>query len=518
MTIKFENVRFTEDYIGPHLLESITKGLYVDPRHVIREYVQNEVEADPPATLIKVHIREKEISIWGNGGGMNRDMILNKALKIGFSTKDPTKHFGFRGIGIWSGVAVCDEIIISTKRSGEDKEYFLRINAKNIRKEYEEKVKKLTQVLTENVEVGEIPAPLEKHGTHVRLVNILDESKKFLLDLDEVLRYMRLTLPVEFHPNFPYKKVVTQWLKENVPNYLTVKIFLNDQQIFRGPFIKELDYPKHQLLKTGKDLLAFVWYCMHKYNRSIPDQESRGLIYKKFGFTIGDRNICLKWWKKDQHLISWCVGEIHILHPYILPNAERTDLESGREKELLLSQLKNIEEEIRTTNRIKSHLFNLKERIGNAFQLTQKPIFVSQDDKEEKISNLRSLLNYLGKAEKHSFTKNYADERLKKRLKRAISHLEKLLEVYREVSITPEKKVEIKEKVEKKAIPVVTITKQLPKIPSLFDLLSSMELTSELRTVLECVEEVIDEYFANDPQLSSEIKYRLAECIKKRMG
>jgi molecular chaperone HtpG len=337
---KFEKIEFTDEYIGPHLLESITKGLYVDPLHTIREYVQNEIEAIPPATKIKILLGDNEISISGNGGGMNKQDIIENALKIGFSLKDPSANYGFRGIGLWSGIAVCDTIWITTKKIDHDKKYTVRINAAGIRKEIFMKKNKLTKVLSDNVELDELYSPVGPCGTLVRLASILEESKKYLLNKQDVKDYLSLVLPIKFDPNFKYKEEIEEKLVKNVSNYRTVNLYLGEEQIYRSPFYNELERPEFEAIRFNSKNLAYAWYCLNTYNKIIPEKNSRSFLYKKFGFSVGNREIYLDWWKKSRHLVDWCVGEIHVIDTNILPNSERTNFENSIEKDRLLEQLK----------------------------------------------------------------------------------------------------------------------------------------------------------------------------------
>ena len=190
-----KKVTFTLEDIGPNLLESITKGLYTNPFHVIREYVQNEIDAKPPPTQISVVIDGRNISIRGDGCGMN-DGDIQLAKRIGFSTKDPEESVGFRGIGIWSGVAVCDLLIISTKREGEYKKHVLTIDASGIRREIDNRTSKnLAELLSDHITRTEVDAGALDHGTHVELRGVVKEAAD-LLDEDQVRKYMALVLPV----------------------------------------------------------------------------------------------------------------------------------------------------------------------------------------------------------------------------------------------------------------------------------------------------------------------------------
>ena len=136
-TDEMRRIDFTAKDIGVMLLESITKGLYHDPQNSIREYVQNEYDAN--ATEVRMIVAGDRLIIAGNGVGMNEDELIS-ARRIGFSDKSSSSDVGFRGIGIWSGVAICDEVLISSKKSDDPYGTVIRIDAKGLRSDIEEGV------------------------------------------------------------------------------------------------------------------------------------------------------------------------------------------------------------------------------------------------------------------------------------------------------------------------------------------------------------------------------------------
>jgi len=518
-TVQFKRVQFTSEDIGPHLLESITKGLYVNPLHTIREYAQNEIEAEPPATFVKVHIGGNEISIYGDGGGMNKAMILGEVKKIGFSRKDPTKHFGFRGIGIWSGIAVCNTIMISTKRKDEPWTYSLRVNAKNIREEIKKKKKPLIQVLTENVELAEISTPHEslKHGTHVRLLELLDEARGHLTE-EKVREYLSRALPLGPAPDFVFRHEVEENLSKNVPNYRVVNVFLGDKPVYRAPFTKDLDPPKFMPIKDGHKNLAYCWYCMNEQNQMIADPESRGIIYKKFGFTVGGRDTCLNWWRRSPHLANWCVGEVHVIDPNILPNSERMDFESGPEKERLVSKLVDLQSTIEEESRKKSFFIRIEKNIDLINGSTEKPDFTSTEEKARKIAEVAISKKHLDRSLRQKRYIEYADSKTKEKMTKAIDRASKLIECYMkspplEYTAVAMPSIEVKPK---EVEPIVLPPKQ--QTLTLLELLKDLKLELSIVDTLEVVDSALNEYFADDIERCFEIKKRIADRIREEFS
>jgi Histidine kinase-, DNA gyrase B-, and HSP90-like ATPase len=400
----FEPVNYKADDIGCMILEPLTKGLYADPRHVLREYIQNEVDSKPAAKEIHIRIEGRNVSVLGTGAGMDEDE-LNIARKIGFSIKNPKEDVGFRGIGVWSAVGYVRQILISTKKKDTHDKLLLRINAEGLRKEIESRSKKaLTQVLGENVAKAKDWDPRKhSHYTHVQLVDVADRR---LLDVDSVIEYSRRVLPVGFDEAFPQRTFVAKELTTNVPDYKEVRVWVNLKEIKRPPFYKDLDPPKTGLIQRPKlGSLGWYWVSFNKESRQIPQSDSWGIIFKMKGFTIGDRQLTIPLFPGKAPLVPpWSVGEIHVLSSDLLPDAERTNFVPSELREEFLSAVKEVfisfDEEIRK----KSHLQNVAEAL-NLVKTQKSPMeFDSQAEFSEKQVMLSDLRKKLKNYRNHRWT------------------------------------------------------------------------------------------------------------------
>src|SRR3989337_2796083 len=104
------------------VLEALSRGLYPDKRHVIREFVQNSYDGlhelkklCPKEALrpIEVKLEPPSIFIGDFGIGMP-EQKMRQYRYLGYSEKDRTEHAGFRGIGKYSGLAVAEKIIVDS--------------------------------------------------------------------------------------------------------------------------------------------------------------------------------------------------------------------------------------------------------------------------------------------------------------------------------------------------------------------------------------------------------------------
>src|SRR3990170_27552 len=96
--------------VGSFFLETLTTGMYENPFHCIREYVQNSYDAIRDAVRAKV-LKDKDgrvsISVGGtarspslvirdNGIGIPSERAYSTLVSLGASRKTPTQHAGFR--------------------------------------------------------------------------------------------------------------------------------------------------------------------------------------------------------------------------------------------------------------------------------------------------------------------------------------------------------------------------------------------------------------------------------------
>src|SRR5687768_17610688 len=99
--------------VGSFSLESLTTGMYENPFHCLREYVQNGLDAihdareaglfGSEAGSITITITGKashpSLSIRDDGIGIPSSVAVATLVSLGASRKKPTQHAGFRGIG-----------------------------------------------------------------------------------------------------------------------------------------------------------------------------------------------------------------------------------------------------------------------------------------------------------------------------------------------------------------------------------------------------------------------------------
>ena len=116
---------------GKFLLEILTKGMYSNPLHVYREYIQNAADAidraisfgtinpDEAEIHISIDVKKHVAIIRDNGCGISSDSAKIKLMNVGASDKDGVIERGFRGIGRLGGLAYAEPVKFITSVAGE---------------------------------------------------------------------------------------------------------------------------------------------------------------------------------------------------------------------------------------------------------------------------------------------------------------------------------------------------------------------------------------------------------------
>ncbi|WXG44189.1 MAG: ATP-binding protein [Promethearchaeati archaeon SRVP18_Atabeyarchaeia-1] len=350
-------MKFEIDNFGAKLLEAITEGLYSDNLNCLREYVQNSLDADPKKVKIYFETKSPEsldLVIHDDGSGMNKAK-LKEALSVGLSYKPP-ENVGWRGIGIWSGVPVCEKIVITTKKKNE-KKLRIEIDCKKLRQSYGTN-RSAADVLSEstgeieetNLDSGE---SVKDHFTVVRLCSILTTHKS-MFQKEKIIKYLSRTVPAPFNKKFLLADKVNDYLKEHDVELPEVVIEFEGDPISRPPddvdiFLVNDLVPKE--FKVNGEIVAFGWFLTNKENKEL-GEPNKGIFFKKKGFTIGDEHFI-------ENLSSghseWQYGEIHIVTPKIVENAARNNFVPSTELVApFFQQVGSFVDEFQISNRYQS--------------------------------------------------------------------------------------------------------------------------------------------------------------------
>ena len=361
--------------IGGELLSILSTGLYTNPLDCIREYVQNAVDANAHAATIK--ITGNSVHIFDDGDGMLLEDLI-QARQFGLSVKSLTQHVGFRGIGIYSSFHLCDHLRVTSKKAGSNYQHVLVFEFgamkaqldQDKRKGPHERKTSLVELLSAHTKICRSQHTLSEdiHFTHVEIQAISDVHIKKLGNREELKHYMIRNLPIDFDETFEYRNQINQQLHLEVPGYNAITLTLQTDGlpdiVVTKPPIPHLQSPVMGPIVsgTGKNArkLGYYWACLNterdriaKNARFVPEVVANGrdrslreaveqeflayegFVYKKKGFTVGNRDRLRHCFSPKPQLYPWYTGEVYVIDTAIVPKADRDDFETNEAKRAL---------------------------------------------------------------------------------------------------------------------------------------------------------------------------------------
>ncbi|HUI30184.1 MAG TPA: ATP-binding protein [Candidatus Acidoferrales bacterium] len=352
----------TANDIGGELLPIITRGLYKDPLDALREYIQNSIDAG--SSEVHVTLSRDLIMIRDDGTGMNESTARN-SVRLGISEKKHTHDIGFRGIGIYSSFELCSELEIYTKVIESSEGYLVRFNFDGMRTrlEQDEKRKKLghkkkfylEKLLKETVvtKVDEEHV-ITTHGTVVILNGIRPEFQKRIIDTAEVIEYLQNVIPLPFSERFSYSTIIDEKLRRN--DYRSIKLKLtspdHDDYIYK-PYEDSIfehgkgEKPKFFEVKRRNSVkkFGFCWVCHNDDRKALKQDEMRGILIKKFGFSIAGREYLETYFTRVV-FNRRITGELIVQNRNLIPNAARSDFEHNEARAEFILALTDLVQEM----------------------------------------------------------------------------------------------------------------------------------------------------------------------------
>ncbi len=416
----------TEVQVGKYTLESLTTGMYSDPKIVYREYIQNSVDSLEIAvenSLIEkqsmridiiVSAENSYISIRDNGTGISSSEARATLMNVGNSKKRSANNRGFRGIGRLGGMSYCDTLVFSTSAENEPVKTVVTFNCKRLRQllvpgQYEDL--SLSAVLEE---ITTVKIVSEKHEKHYFLVEMKDVSGfSDLLDIDAIKSYISQVAPLPYQSrHFIYISQLKKFLNQNGYEDEEFPIFVGEEESDLEPVYKpnksrfrsdrskktvdEITSITYFDVKVSDELYALGWYGNCGWYGFLSDRELCGFRVRKGNILIGDSKT-MNGIFREARFNGWTQGEIFIMTDKLVPNARRDDFEQNDAYRELISVLGetvgiDIPKKIReaSTTRNDSSVKVLKEvdkTIANASNVMAEG-FNSSVDKEQLVEEL----------------------------------------------------------------------------------------------------------------------------------
>lgn len=417
-----------EVQVGKYTLESLTTGMYSDPKIVYREYIQNSVDSlenavrqgiiEQSSMRIDIIVSEENsrISIRDNGTGIKSSETQATLMNVGNSKKRNANNRGFRGIGRLGGMSYCDTLIFSTSYEGENCKTIVTFDCKTLKKllvpgQYEDL--SLSDVLGKITTIEVQPEKTEKHYFVVEMENVSGSSD--LLNIDAAKSYISQVAPLPYQTrHFIYISQLKEFLKDHGYGLEEFPIFVGEEESDLEPVYKpnksrfradrnkktvdEISSMAYFDVTIDGELYALGWYGNCGWYGFLSDREISGFRVRKGNILIGDSKT-LNGIFKESRFNGWTQGEIFIVTDKLVPNARRDDFEQNEAYYQLIDTLStgvavDIARAIREASQTRNDpsmkvLKEMDKKISEANAITSEG-FNSSVDKDKLVEELET--------------------------------------------------------------------------------------------------------------------------------
>lgn len=418
-----DNGHVRKPIVGKYILDTLSIGMYNNPLMLMREYIQNSVDAidefkkrenlfENSVIDIRIDGRNRSIRIVDNGTGLSADYAKNALHDIGRSLKKIPLDRGFRGIGRLGGLGYCEALTFTTKAKGEKNYSVSRWDCRKLRSliKNDQEVVNIIDLIEQVAEFN-VLAYSKKRDDHFFMVEMTEAKspRDILLNVPIVKAYLSQVTPVPFDSKrFAYADMIDAELRKKAPKYDTYNICLNGEQVIKQysdavPLGKESKDTISDIefieLQNGTGLLGFGWIAKLNLLGSINSTSLVDGIRVRCGnILVGDKNIFSELFR-EKRFSGYLVGEIHTSDSRLIPNSRRDDFEDNATKDDFLDCfVKTIglpySKKIREVSAARSHVNKLAAQLA-VLEKTKRILkegYVSVKQKDRVIAELKALL------------------------------------------------------------------------------------------------------------------------------
>lgn len=403
--------------IGKNVIETLTLGMYEDARFIFREYVQNAADqidaaveegilkhkdnADIQITIDEV---KRRICIEDNATGIRSDLILRFLGDVAKSEKDVAHRKGFRGIGRLGGLGYCEKLVFETSYKGEPLKSVMTLDAKLLKKIITDR-KDQTDAAGVISIITSISKSKESSDAHYFKVCLEAVTNDFILDIDEVSKYLTIVAPLPFNSEFSFAKEINNYFKENHVSIDEYRIHLNNIQLFKpykdiisdkGERNKILGVDFLKVRDESGNLLALGWFGLRDYvNEVLTNQViERGIRLRKNNIQIGNENTLNRFYKSSRTNFRF-IGEMHALSPSFIPNARRDYFNDNKTCQIFENILTEVFKIENWENRFAQQVSKIHNR---AKDIEQYKVYFDEYEKlKDQIDSIAKEKQYLNK-------------------------------------------------------------------------------------------------------------------------
>ena len=389
--------------IGGSVLHLVTAGMHDNPLAVYREYIQNAADAIDTAGIAdgRVEIEVDPVGmcarIRDNGPGLSVDEATAVLLPVAQSRKHRGAGRGFRGIGRLSGLAFAESVTFLTRATAGPATR-VAWNSSVLRRHLVGGGD-VGRAILDSVKID--AASCEGYPDRffeVEIAGVGRHAAGTMLNRDAARAYIAETCPVPMSREFPFASEVESLVHgtgaagalqivlagelEPVTRPHGAVIRFSEDREDRFADLKTFRIPATDRSRTA----AIGWIAHSSYRGAIPKAAGvRGIRAREGNIQIGGENAFAHLFTEERFNL-WCVGEIHVLDPRIVPNGRRDYFEPGPHTRNLENQLGRILQEVALCCRRASaarnrgrRLLSDMQRIKDAYELAASG-YLARDD------------------------------------------------------------------------------------------------------------------------------------------
>ena len=330
------------EIVGSNLLSLVTSGIHTDPLSIYREYIQNAADSIAGSDVaiggrfdIEIDAGSLHLSMRDNGPGLSHTQACEELLPIANSRKCYGTDRGFRGIGRLSGLGLGRTVAFLTRRNGERRVTRICWDGDGLRQSVAAALP-VKQVIEKCVTVETIPgSEYPKNFFQVEIFGVARHVAGVVLNREAVRDYIGETCPVPFASDFPYGQRVQEIFRPGSAP-LELEIFLHGEKspikrrhgsrIFVSGNRKEKFTGFEKVIipaPNGESDAAVGWIAHLSYVGTLASNLGiRGIRTRAGNIQIGGEGVFDHLFSEDR-FNRWCVAEIHVLDPRIVPNGRR---------------------------------------------------------------------------------------------------------------------------------------------------------------------------------------------------
>ena len=349
--------------VGGGVFNLITTGMYDTPLAVYREYIQNASDAIQSSNRhsngrveVNVDPAARRVTIRDNGPGLSRQASERDLLAIAQSRKRRSANRGFRGIGRLAALAFAESVTFRTRSAGNRKVAEIVWDGDALRKYAIQTNLSPKQIIERCVQISELNgSEWPDHFFEVEVRNVARHAAGEILNRDAVRSYIAEVCPVPMGHDFPFAGEVRELFSDGAAPLFCLDILLDGNEVpITRPFgatlglseEKQHPYTEFEWFRVpavdGVKPAAIGWLAHSAYFGAIPKSLSvRGLRAREGNLQIGDEGLFDHLFPEER-FNRWCVGEVHVVDPRILPNGRRDYFEPGPHTRNLENQLEAV--------------------------------------------------------------------------------------------------------------------------------------------------------------------------------